>query len=73
MDKLRRFVWLIDEFYDRRVKMIIAAAVSVPELIDAGQSGDRFQVGLNVSLRERLVSRLTEMQTRNYLAQPHVP
>lgn len=72
-DRLRRFVWLIDEFYDRRVKMIIAAAVPVPELIDAGRAGDRFQAGLNVSLRERLVSRLTEMQTRNYLAQPHLP
>jgi cell division protein ZapE len=72
-DRLRRFVWLIDEFYDRRVKMIIAAAVSVPELIDTAERGDRFQAGLNVSLRERLVSRLTEMQTRNYLAQPHLP
>jgi cell division protein ZapE len=72
-DRLRRFVWLIDEFYDRRVKLIIAAAVPVPQLIDAGESGDRFQAGLNVSLRERLVSRLTEMQTRNYLSQPHLP
>ena len=72
-DRLRRFVWLIDEFYDRRVKMIIAAAVPVPELIDAGEGRDRFQAGLNVSLKERLVSRLTEMQTRNYLAQPHLP
>ena len=72
-DKLRRFVWLIDEFYDRRVKMIIAAAVWAQDLVDAGESSDRFQAGLNVSLRERLVSRLTEMQTRNYLAQPHLP
>jgi cell division protein ZapE len=72
-DKLRRFVWLIDEFYDRRVKMIIAAALPAPELIDAPEKSDRFQAGLNVSLKERLVSRLTEMQTRNYLAQPHLP
>jgi cell division protein ZapE len=72
-DKLRRFVWLIDEFYDRRVKMIIAAALPAPELIDAAEKSDRFQAGLNVSLKERLVSRLTEMQTRNYLAQPHLP
>ncbi|MGQ0522710.1 MAG: cell division protein ZapE [Betaproteobacteria bacterium] len=72
-DKLRRFVWLIDEFYDRRVNMIIAAARPAPELIDAAERSDRFQAGLNVSLKERLVSRLTEMQTRNYLAQPHLP
>ena len=72
-DKLRRFVWLVDEFYDRRVKMIIAAAATASELIETAEGGDRFQAGLNASLKERLVSRLTEMQTRNYLAQPHLP
>jgi cell division protein ZapE len=72
-EKLRRFVWLVDEFYDRRVKLIIAAAVPPSELIDAGQASDRFQAHLGISLRERLVSRLTEMQTRDYLTQPHLP
>jgi cell division protein ZapE len=72
-EKLRRFVWLIDEFYDRRVKLIVAAAVPPSDLIDAVESGDRFQTGLNASLKERLVSRLTEMQTRDYLTQPHLP
>jgi cell division protein ZapE len=72
-DKLRRFVWLIDEFYDRRVKLILAASAPAAELIvDAGDN-DRFQANLNASLRERLVSRLTEMQTRTYLTQPHLP
>ncbi|MBI4204249.1 MAG: cell division protein ZapE [Betaproteobacteria bacterium] len=72
-DKLRRFVWLIDEFYDRRVKLIIAAAARAPELIEAAESGDRFQANLNASLKDRLVSRLTEMETRDYLTQPHLP
>ena len=72
-DKLRRFVWLIDEFYDRRVKLMISAAVPAPELVDATVSRDRFQAGLTASLRERLVSRLTEMQTRRYLGEPHLP
>jgi cell division protein ZapE len=72
-ERLRRFMWLIDEFYDRRVKLIIAAAVPAPDLIDAEESGDRFQATLNASLKERLVSRLTEMQTRDYLTQPHLP
>lgn len=72
-DWLRRFVWLIDEFYDRRVKLIIAAAVPPSELIDGAEGGDRFQANLNVSFKERLVSRLTEMQTRDYLTQPHLP
>jgi len=72
-DRLRRFVWLIDEFYDRRVKLIFAAAAPAAELVEAAVSRDRFQEGLNAALKERLVSRLTEMQTRHYLTQPHLP
>jgi cell division protein ZapE len=72
-DRLRRFVWLVDEFYDRRVKLIMAAAAPAGELVDGAQSEDRFQANLNASLNERLVSRLTEMQTRDYLTQPHLP
>ena len=71
-DKLRRFVWLVDEFYDRRVKLIIAAAVPAQELVDSAPAEDSFQANLNASLNERLVSRLTEMQTSDYLAQPHL-
>ena len=72
-DKLRRFVWLIDEFYDRRVKLLIAAAAEPDELIAADDGGDRFLANLNASLKERLVSRLTEMRTAAYLTQPHLP
>ena len=73
-DKLRRFVWMIDEFYDRRVKLVVAAAAPAEQLvIMADESGDKFQTNLNASLNERLVSRLTEMQTTDYLAEPHLP
>jgi len=72
-DRLRRFVWLVDEFYDRRVKLILSAAAPPEDLIAAADENDRFQANLNASLRERLVSRLTEMQTRDYLTQPHLP
>ena len=72
-DRLRRFVWLIDEFYDRRVKLILSAAASPEELIADEPAGDKFQANLNASLKERLVSRLTEMQTRDYLSEPHLP
>ncbi|MEN3355523.1 MAG: cell division protein ZapE [Betaproteobacteria bacterium] len=73
-DKLRRFVWLVDEFYDRRVKLILSAAAPPEELVVTGdEEGDKFQANLNVSLNERLVSRLTEMQTRDYLAERHLP
>jgi cell division protein ZapE len=72
-DTLRRFVWLVDEFYDRRVKLILSAAAPPEDLVANEPDGDKFQANLNVSLRERLVSRLTEMQTRDYLSQPHLP
>ena len=72
-DKLRRFVWLVDEFYDRRVKLMIAAAAPAAELVNGARAEDNFQANLNASLNERLVSRLTEMQTRDYLTQPHLP
>jgi cell division protein ZapE len=74
-DMLRRFVWLVDEFYDRRVKLILSAEVRPESLLMSGEEdgGDKFQANLNASLKERLVSRLTEMQTRDYLAQPHLP
>jgi cell division protein ZapE len=72
-DELRRFVWLVDEFYDRRVKLILSAAAPPEELVVTGdEEGDKFQANLNVSLNERLVSRLTEMQTRDYLAERHL-
>jgi len=71
-DKLRRFVWLVDEFYDRRVKLMIAAAAPAAELVNGARAEDNFQANLNASLNERLVSRLTEMQTRDYLTQPHL-
>ncbi len=72
-DKLRRFVWMIDEFYDRRVKLVLSASVPADDLIlDAG-AADAFQANLNASLKDRLVSRLTEMQSHDYLAQPHLP
>jgi len=73
-DKLRRFVWLIDEFYDRRLKLILSAAAAAEALVVSGEEDrDAFQANLNVPLKERLVSRLTEMQTRDYLTQPHLP
>lgn len=71
-DTLRRFVWLVDEFYDRRVKLMLAAAVPVDDLVAAAADSDGFQAHLNASLKERLASRLTEMQTRQYLALPHL-
>ncbi len=63
-DIVRRFTWLIDEFYDRRVKLIASAAASPADLYPYAEGGDQF---------ERVISRLTEMQTRDYLSKPHLP
>lgn len=60
----RRFTWLVDEFYDRRVKLIVSAQVPPQELYLGGPHAEEFG---------RTISRLTEMQTRQYLAQPHLP
>ncbi len=62
-DKARRFVVLIDELYDRKVKLIISADVEITRIY----SGDRQKFEF-----ERTKSRLIEMQSLDYLASPHV-
>ena len=63
-DIVRRFTWLVDEFYDRRVKLIASAAAQPADLYPYVEGGDQFQ---------RTISRMTEMQTRAYLSEPHLP
>jgi cell division protein ZapE len=63
-DQARRFVNLVDEFYDRNVKLVIAAARPLPELYQGGRLEFEFQ---------RTVSRLQEMQSHEYLTRPHRP
>lgn len=63
-DQARRFINLVDEFYDRSVKLIISAEKAIHELY----SGDRL-----VFEFERTQSRLLEMQSRDYLSRPHKP
>ena len=62
-DRARRFIVLIDELYDRRVKLIISADV---EIIDI-YKGEKLKFEF-----ERTKSRLIEMQSLDYLASPHV-
>lgn len=57
----RRFVHLIDEFYDRRVKLVIAAAAPIADLYQGGFLDFPFA---------RVQSRLIEMQSQAYLAAP---
>jgi cell division protein ZapE len=62
-DAARRFITLIDELYDRGVKLLVGAAVPVQEIY----AGKRL-----VFEFERTRSRLTEMQSEEYLAKPHL-
>ncbi|TLX46959.1 cell division protein ZapE [Pseudoalteromonas phenolica] len=62
-DAARRFIALVDEFYERNVTLIISAAAPITELYTDGT--------LNFEFR-RCISRLQEMQSHEYLAREHL-
>jgi cell division protein ZapE len=61
-DSARRFTWLVDVFYDDRVKLFVAAEAQPDELFLDG--GDAKTAGAEFA---RTASRLTEMQSAQYL------
>jgi cell division protein ZapE len=62
-DKAVRFVTMIDEFYEKKVKFICSAATAPSGLYLEGDGAFEFQ---------RTVSRLMEMQSPEYLALDHI-
>jgi len=62
-NEARRFIALVDEFYDRRVKLIVSAETDLGSLYSGRRLAFEF---------ERTISRLIEMQSTAYLAAPHL-
>ncbi len=63
-NQARRFVNMVDEFYDRGVKLAVSAAAPLLELYQGERLKFEFQ---------RTISRLQEMQSYEYLEKPHMP
>lgn len=61
-DPVLRFIYLVDEFYDRRVKLLVRAEQSILELY----GGEKLAFEI-----ERTRSRLLEMQSEDYLGEAH--
>ena len=62
-NQARRFVALVDEFYDRKVKLIVSAEAGPDSLYGGQKLAFEFQ---------RTTSRLVEMQSTAYLHAPHL-
>lgn len=62
-DIARRFIAMVDEFYERKVKLVMSAEVPLEKLYSDGRLSFEFR---------RCLSRLQEMQSMSYLAEPHL-
>ncbi|WP_440054914.1 cell division protein ZapE [Pseudoalteromonas sp. T1lg65] len=62
-DAARRFIALVDEFYERNVTLIISAEAPITELYTQGTLNFEFK---------RCISRLQEMQSTEYLSLEHL-
>ncbi len=63
-DVSRRFINMVDEFYDRNVKLVITADALPEQLYQGSRLAFEF---------DRTVSRLREMQSSEYLSSQHKP
>jgi cell division protein ZapE len=69
-DVIRRFTWLVDVFYDQRVKLVCSAEAQPEELVLPAGEGDPAQVMVRKEFG-RTASRLREMQSRDYFSRRH--
>jgi len=69
-DVVRRFTWLVDVFYDQRVKLVLSADAEPEELVAVAADG----TGPERMVRQefgRTASRLREMQSKDYFSRKH--
>ena len=69
-DVIRRFTWMVDVFYDQRVKLVLSAEVPPEELVApvTEQTGPQKMVRTEFA---RTASRLREMQSKDYFSRKH--
>jgi len=69
-DVVRRFTWMVDVFYDQRVKLVLSAEVPPEELIETAEVATPPE---RMVLKEftRTASRLREMQSQDYFSRKH--
>ena len=72
-DELRRFTLLVDVFYESRIKLILSAATPLERLLAVGDGDVSGRYKAMVFEFSRTLSRLTEMQTHQYMTEPRLP
>jgi len=69
-DVVRRFTWLVDVFYDQRVKLVLSAEAAPEDLVAASEDGSAPEKMVQKEFA-RTASRLREMQSKDYFSRKH--
>ena len=69
-DVVRRFTWLVDVFYDQRVKLVLSAEAAPEDLVAASEDGSAPEKMVQKDFA-RTASRLREMQSKDYFSRKH--
>jgi len=72
-DELRRFTLLVDVFYESRIKLILSADAPVEQLLAVAEDEVNTRYKAMVFEFSRTLSRLTEMQTKEYMTAARLP
>jgi cell division protein ZapE len=70
VDVVRRFTWLVDIFYDQRVKLVLSAEAPAEELVIPPDKPTGAEAMVHKEFA-RTASRLREMQSREYFGRKH--